>query len=251
MSRARDDILGRLRTALERREDRFPWSEAPRPAALMRVTEARGDRLELAARFGESLLVVSGSCEIVDQATEVAGRAAERIRAWNAEDGPGDDPGSGRRNIEVLSWAPDELTPPELGPRLERAGIRLVVPEDLHDRNGRYQAAALRVGLTGVDAAIASTGSAVMAAGPGRSRAASLLPTHHLMIVPSSRIYPTVEDWFAELRRGGHHDEWLRRTGQIVLISGPSKSADIELNLTLGVHGPRVVHAIVYDDVER
>lgn len=246
MSSGRDDILIRLRAALGRTSDRTPRIDAPRPSAPMTVTEAHGDRRQLAARFGESLVALSGSYETVTDATELAGRAAERIRAWSEEDRRSGD----ADRLELLSWASEQLTPADLGRRLELAGITLVVPDELHDRDVRQRAAALRLGLTGVDAAIASTGSAVIAAGPGRSRAASLLPTHHLMIVPSSRIYPTPEHWFAELRRDGHHTEWLRRSGQIVFISGPSKSADIELSLTLGVHGPRVVHAIIYDDVE-
>lgn len=246
MSSGRDDILIRLRAALGRTSDRTPRIDAPRPSAPMTVTEAHGDRRQLAARFGESLVALSGSYETVTDATELAGRAAERIRTWSEEDRRSGD----ADRLELLSWASEQLTPADLGRRLELAGITLVVPDELHDRDVRQRAAALRLGLTGVDAAIASTGSAVIAAGPGRSRAASLLPTHHLMIVPSSRIYPTPEHWFAELRRDGHHTEWLRRSGQIVFISGPSKSADIELSLTLGVHGPRVVHAIIYDDVE-
>ncbi len=249
MSSGRDDILGRLRVALGRKGDRLQDRAAPTTATAMKVTEARGDRLELGDRFGESLAALSGSYQVVNGAADVADRVVELITGWSADDRP-DGEGSGRRDLEVLSWAAAALTPPDLGPRLEQAGIRLVVPDELRDREHRSRAAALRVGLTAVDAAIASTGSVVLATGPGRSRAASLLPTHHVMIVPTSRVYPTLEDWLAESRREGFHER-LRRPGQIVFVSGPSKSADIELNLTLGVHGPRVVHAIIYDDTER
>ncbi len=251
MSNAREDILGRLRTALEGKDAWFPRSEAPRPGPAITAPEAGGDRLELAKRFGNSLVAVSGSYEIVDPAAGVAGRIVEIVKAWSAEDPPSDEGGSRRRNLEVLSWASAALTPPDLEPPLGQAGIKLVVPEDLHDRHSRYRAASIRIGLTAVDAAIATTGSVVLVAGRGKSRAASLLPTHHLMIVAASRIYPTLEDWCTELRREGLHAERLKEPGQIVLVTGPSKSADIELNLTLGVHGPRVVHAIVYDDAER
>ncbi len=251
MSDGRADILGRLRLALGAREARLDRREAPRPAAVIDVPEGRRDPHALTARFGESLVALSGSYEVVRHADEVAERAAERITTWSAHDSREDDGDGRRRDPEILSWAPDQLTPPDLGPQLERAGITLVVPEELGHRDTRLRLASLRIGLTGVDAAIASTGSVLMAAGPGRSRVASLLPTHHLMIVAASHVYPTLEDWFQELRRGGLHAQRLRQPGQIIFVSGPSKSADIELNLTLGVHGPRTTHAIIYDDAER
>jgi L-lactate dehydrogenase complex protein LldG len=118
----------------------------------------------------------------------------------------------------------------------------------MNDEGERRQAAALSVGLTGIDAAFAGTGSMVLVPGPGKSRAASLLPLHHIALVPVSKIFPTLESWLASLRSEGSLERLFRNHAQLAFITGPSKSADIELNLTLGVHGPRDVHAIVFDD---
>jgi L-lactate dehydrogenase complex protein LldG len=106
----------------------------------------------------------------------------------------------------------------------------------------------IRYGLTGVEAAAAATGSMIMLAGPRTSRAASLLPLRHIALIPFSRLYPTMEDWLAARRAAGQLDRLLRESANLTLITGPSKSADIEFHLTLGVHGPQVVHAILFED---
>jgi L-lactate dehydrogenase complex protein LldG len=244
---ARDVILARLRRALAgpRSVFREPPEPAAKPAIPSAVTRADGDRRSLAKIFGEKLEAIDGSYEIVEDAADVRRRVLELLKEWPSQDRQTEE---GPEARAVLSWAPRALPIEDLRPTLADAGIALVVPEDLHDDHTRAGAARLTVGLTGVDAAFASTGSMVLASSRGRSRAASLLPLRHLAIVPMSRIYENFEAWLAELRQEERLHSLLRVSGQIVFITGPSKSADIELNLTLGVHGPRFVHALIYDD---
>lgn len=83
------------------------------------------------------------------------------------------------------------------------------------------------VGVTTADLAIAETGSLIMATGPGRPRLVSLTPTIHVAIVPRDRIVATVTEAFAHLSD--------RTT---VMITGPSRTADIEGILVRGIHGP-------------
>ncbi len=126
--------------------------------------------------------------------------------------------------------------------------LLLVAPESLDNDAEREAIRFIRYGVTGVDAAFASTGSMLMISGPGKSRAASLLPYYHIGLIPFSRLYPTVEAWLAEQREAETLLEALRDQANVTMITGPSKSADIEMNLTLGVHGPKFVHAILFDD---
>jgi L-lactate dehydrogenase complex protein LldG len=193
--------------------------------------------------FGARLEELQGSFEIVDRATDVADRIIDRIRRQNAESEEQDG-----NCTPVLAWAAGEIPVPGLEQRLTESGIELLVPGDLHDRESRARAARATTGITGVDAAFASTGSVMLVSGPGKSRAASLLPLHHLVIVPMTKIYPTFEHWLRSLRQLKQLETLLRENGQISFVTGPSKSADIELNLTLGVHGPKTVHAVVFDD---
>jgi L-lactate dehydrogenase complex protein LldG len=244
---ARDEILGRLRRTLSAGRPLFRDGSKPStlPDNPTAVTQANGDRRSLAKQFGSKLEEVSGSYEILEDAAEASERLVQLIREWNA----GDDSEADAASIEVLSWASRALPIENLGPRLQESGIALFIPEDLHDEGTRARAAQIKVGLTGADAAFAGTGSIVVASTRGKSRAASLLPLRHLVLLPMSRIHPTFEAWLGTLRRDQTLGSFLRVSGQIVFITGPSKSADIELHLTLGVHGPRVVHALIFDDI--
>ena len=102
------------------------------------------------------------------------------------------------------------------------------------------------VGITGCFCAFAETGTIVLASGPQTHASTHLLPETHIALVPASRIVRGMEDAFALLRaeRGG--DEMMPRA--LNMVSGPSRTADIELTLVLGAHGPYRVHIIVATD---
>lgn len=241
-STARDTILTRLRSAATDHKSLFRSHGvvAEQDTAPSAVTNATGGAVELARTFGENLRVVLGTYEIVDSA-DVPQQIAARIEQWKNQR---EEPCSG----ELLSWAPGELGIDGLAEQLTDIGFSLSVPDDLSDGEQRTHAATFSVGLTGVDAAFAGTGSMVFIPGVGKSRSASLLPLHHVTLVPTSKIFPNLESWIAALRNDGELESVFREHSQLVFITGPSKSADIELNLTLGVHGPRDVHAIIFDD---
>jgi L-lactate dehydrogenase complex protein LldG len=95
------------------------------------------------------------------------------------------------------------------------------------------------VGVTGCHAAIAETGSLVLLSGPGTSRTVSLLPPVHLAVVRPEDLCSTLAELFAT-RQG-----LLRDAASCTIVTGPSRTADIELTLTLGVHGPGVVVVVI------
>jgi L-lactate dehydrogenase complex protein LldG len=99
------------------------------------------------------------------------------------------------------------------------------------------------VGITDVQAAIAETGSLVCTAGPGSARGLSLVPPIHIAIVRRSQVVPDLIDyWTPSL------NAQLPPSSSVALITGPSKTADIEGVLITGVHGPREVHILLIED---
>lgn len=105
----------------------------------------------------------------------------------------------------------------------------------------REKILAADIGITSATSAIAETGSLVMMSAPGRERLASLLPPVHIAIVERAQIMPDLFDLFAELKRAGYEN----LPSNVALITGPSKTGDIEMTLTTGVHGPGKWHVIV------
>ena len=96
------------------------------------------------------------------------------------------------------------------------------------------------VGITGVFAAIAETGTLMMLSGPDTPASMHLLPETHVAIVSASRVVGHYEDAFALVR--AERGELPRATS---LVSGPSRTGDIEQTIVLGAHGPYRVHVIV------
>jgi L-lactate dehydrogenase complex protein LldF len=130
------------------------------------------------------------------------------------------------RNIRrIQSWDAN-LLPEGLLNQLQDSGFEII-----HEPDPDVQA-----GLTGALAGIAETGTLVLTGGPGRPLTASLLAPLHIAILRGS-------DIFANLRQAFGLPE-IQQSPAAVLISGPSRTADIEMTLTIGVHGPGELHVI-------
>jgi L-lactate dehydrogenase complex protein LldG len=95
--------------------------------------------------------------------------------------------------------------------------------------------------VTGVDFLIAETGSLIVVAAPEEPRSLSLLPPVHIAVAERGQLVPDLFDLFAMKR-------WTQPKGMpscLTLITGPSKTGDIELKLVTGVHGPGEVHVVL------
>ena len=110
----------------------------------------------------------------------------------------------------------------------------------------RQKAADADLGITGVDYAIAETGSAVVLPRRGLSRLVSLLPPVHLAIVRRDQIVDSLEDLFI-LRRLAYYRGNGDMGSYMNFITGPSRTADIEQTLVIGVHGPKEVHLVLLE----
>jgi L-lactate dehydrogenase complex protein LldG len=97
-----------------------------------------------------------------------------------------------------------------------------------------------KVGITGTYCAVAENGTLMLLSGQDSHATTSLLPDNHIAVVPASRIVRAMEDGWDLLRR--EHDSLPR---QVNFVSGPSRTADIEMTLVMGAHGPFRVHVVI------
>jgi len=116
----------------------------------------------------------------------------------------------------------------ELEGDLEREGIGFTRCSE-NDPKARQQHQQSSVGITAPGCVVASHGTIIQQTGEGQPRSTSLLPSHHIAVAREKRLVATLEQGFKRMQEMGPN---------VVLISGPSKTADVEGILIEGVHGP-------------
>lgn len=223
MSEARAQILARLREA----RDGLP--DAPAPPAQYQPVSILDDETPdgLLTRFRTELENLQGEVYVV--ADEEA--ALDQVLSLLAE--------SGTR--QALTWDWPHIPLPGLALALGEAGI-----EALQARpDNREACEAAEVGISGADAAIAATGSLVVSTAPGMGRLATLLPPQHVVLLRQEQLLPSLEAWVAQQRAGDLAH--LGTRSNLCIITGPSRTADIEKNLVLGVHGPGRLQVVVVE----
>lgn len=143
--------------------------------------------------------------------------------------------GHGARTF--VSW--DSLPASGVPGALTAQGLRRLEFGLTHEDRDLSAFTSLDVGVTGSTAGLAESGSLVLEHGPGRPRLASLLPEIHVALIDVDTISTTLAHWASK------NPETAAKTTNLVIITGPSRTGDIEQQLNLGVHGPRHVHIVL------
>ena len=208
---ARQDILARIRGANAGRE-------APAIGRRPIPARARGDAGELRSRFDAMAEEAGASLDHVATAGALPGAVASFL------DREGLGPSivlAAQSTLRSLAWAPHV---------------------DVADRPVE---AAGTVAVTTAFAGIAETGTLMVHSGPRNPNRYHFVAETHVAVLATDAIV------------GGYEDAWSRLAGRVdglprsvTLITGPSRSSDIERKLQIGVHGPRRLHIVLYDGQE-
>lgn len=205
---SRDNILHKIRTALGRGAGQ---AVADPPPARIRIPE-----VPVEARIASML---------------------ERVRALAGDALVADDP-----RAFVAAAIEGKTAVASNAPFLAECGIASLpgVRSGVTDRVAlRELCAMVDIGITSADYALADTGTLVMIASPQEARMISLLPPAHIAVVPRARLLTGLDELFSILPTPAE------TTSSMVLITGPSRTADIEQILVRGVHGPGKLTVVV------
>jgi L-lactate dehydrogenase complex protein LldG len=185
-------------------------------------------RAELASTFARELEEVGGKFVGILTPGEVSNRIVSLAREIGA------------KSVALGRGIASDMD--AVGEALERADFRIVrtVPvADTERAAMRSRVADADLGIAEADFAIASTGTLAVISTAERPSSLTLLPTASLAIVQVDRVMPNLAEMLAALGPAGV------AANRLTLITGPSRTADIEKRIVLGVHGPKSLHVIV------
>jgi L-lactate dehydrogenase complex protein LldG len=224
---SRDAILSKLRAA------KRPFEDAPpRPRVYIPVAnDLDTSREALVQRFAAELTNLKGEPQIV------AGDFGAREAVMKALSALG--------VTRLLAWDFAHIPVPGLREAIEAAGIEIIIPDTTDEFRAETLDAAesAQASLTGVDAAVAATGTMIVRTQPGKGRIPTVLAPVHIAVIGAGQIVGRLENWVAAQRARGLGD--ILDGANVCFISGPSRTGDIEMELILGVHGPGRVIAII------
>jgi L-lactate dehydrogenase complex protein LldG len=222
--RGRPEIRDAIRRAF------LPGGSLTHPGPLLATTSSDDRTSDLLPQFIEQLEWLN--CAV--HQPESGADAIEYVRGVARE----------HAGAKVLAWTAPALGIPGVLEALAADGLAVLdgtLPADPQARFARLaELATAGVGVTGASAGLADTGSIVLVHGVGRGRLASLLPPVHVALVDRTRIVCDLPTLFAS------EPTLLASSSNVVVVTGPSRTADIEMTLSRGVHGPRDVHVVLY-----
>lgn len=227
MSR-RDAFLKRIRSSAARAV--LPEAEPEHPGSFQGYrSEPNQSPVELIDRFEQELTALAGYVYVVEAMEQIGEMVLSILHKKEAR--------------RIMSWGQSSLAPYRLPEPLLAANIEVVDSRLPADAEGRLaQLAALdsiQVGLTTAQGGLADTGAIALVSGPERGRLASLLPPVHIAILPRQKIYASLPAFLAA------QPQAVTAGSNLVFVAGPSRTGDIEMTLTMGVHGPGELHVII------
>src|ERR1700682_4889937 len=160
----------------------------------------------------------------------------------------------GERMVQLTHTRPSHLIAPAIHLTKEDAanvfGTEATVEAiQHHARNSlRQKFIDATVGISGANMAIAETGTIVLVTNEGNADLTTTLPSVHIALFGVDKVVATMEDAVAMLRMLPRSGTGQIMTSYVNWITGPSRSADIEQSLTIGVHGPREMHCVILDN---
>jgi L-lactate dehydrogenase complex protein LldG len=221
MTNIRDSILQHIRRAVAEGNRLGPVPELENRGSI----GYQGAGADPVARFRETFTNAGGQFHLVLERDAVIAKVRDLIQVHSAR--------------KVLLGAGPVLQSLNLRQALQASGLEVTDVELLDATNCQAPFFAADIGISGVQYLIAETGTAVMASNPSDPRSVSLLPPVHIAIAERRQLMPDLFDLFAKYRAGDALPSCL------TLITGPSKTGDIELRLVTGVHGPGGIHVIL------
>ena len=219
----RETFLTRVRSAMQNPD--LPVGPDESPGGLVPEIPAVG----LVDRFVERLGAVDALAHRASEESAAVRIVGELLEQYEAS--------------KYLAWEPDYLPIAGLIDRLPGSAVEARVAAEPSERL-RHQAGYMDslVGITGATAGLAESGSIVLDCGPGRPRMASLIPLAHIALLRVGDIVPSLSHWVAG------HPTAAADTANLFVITGPSRTADIEQILNLGVHGPKHLHVVLLEE---
>ena len=160
----------------------------------------------------------------------------------------------GERMVQLTHTRPSHLIAPAIHLTKEDAAnvfgteptVEAIQHHARHSLRQKFIDAA--VGISGANMAIAETGTIVLVTNEGNADLTTTLPPVHIALFGMDKVVATLDDAVAVLRMLPRSGTGQRMTSYVNWITGPSRSADIEQSLTIGVHGPREMHCVILDN---
>jgi L-lactate dehydrogenase complex protein LldG len=223
---SRDNILNKLRGVHR------PFDDAPpRPKNYLNVTVQDDESPDaLLERFSKELGALTGEVYSVTGDEEARAKVLEVLEQYEAK--------------SILAWDFAHIPVDGLEAAIRATGIEIIQP-DSHDEmrmETLSASAGAQVGLTGADAAAATTGTLIFTTAPGKVRIPTVLAPVFLAVITLDQLLPRLESWIAKQRALGLP---LTDSANVCFITGPSRTGDIEMQMVLGVHGPGKIRVIV------